>query len=1263
MQKPRRKYHRHILRGVLIGVGVFLLFTGVAYWWFIRNANSLLINLVEQRSHGTLALQLSHVSFNIFQRKVKIMKANIRNTDKAKDIITYNVSFESVNITTNSLWSAFLNRRLEVRNIKMLNPVIEVVNHAKKDTSSKDELALGLQLGKLYHSTDNALTSLNTQSIALENARIILRNAGDSVGQALEFSNIHFTLRRKERNSDQELAGNNVEFSSSNQDLTLSDGIHKLLFKKLTIQKGRNIVMDTCTIVALPKSSEGNSFNIHFKKLALVGVDFDALYRLNRIRADSVYCEKPAAYIYVNSALGERKKRKIPVAFNEPNRIMKDIAGDLDLGFVGVRDADLYFKIRENKTESNFTSGKVNFQISNLRVNPLAPVPVSVKSFDMLINGYQLYNADSSCVYTFDSIRFANDKLLLNNFSVHTASAGDQLRNYRNYTIPYFELSDVDWAELLLHQNIKARSAVLLSPTFEYRQVTKPSGKASELFNANHTFDDFMQINTLQVQNGKVSLAWNNSNALELNGLTITVFGDEIADYRHVKQRDIQSLFFKDGFLKAGGIEANLHDITVEANHQIKARSLNVLKSNGSLEGEMEGISIDNISADKDYGDLILQDVKWEKANVTVHLVPKLAAGTKKNSLVIRGISGNQTQFNLVKNDLQISAFLQDIDLDQLQKFEGGSFEFGNVKLIGNNLNVARQRLKVSAGTFNISSESQDFKNFKISNTDSSGTINFESPSISLVKSLSTYLSGDQHFADIQLTSPKIFYAVYGKPRAEESKGSNILKIDHLSLRDPDINLQLESPGSSTQVVLPRAASAHLDIKGFESSPSGVKFSGLTLDSKQFSVAANSRFYQIDKRCMIDLEMFELNRATSSWHSKVKEFRLEKQGGFELDKENSQINLGDLYGGDLVINSSSIRDVPALVRENAGARIRTEHFNFRSGKSTITLLNASFTGRERTLSMDSLKLTPILSQHDLVSSSPYQTDYITMASGRVKLQGFDLQKLVDNKSLVANEIALVDPSIYVFRDKEPPLLEGGRKPFLVEQIKNIDMPLAIDNVTIDNGKVIYIEKNKGNRLEGKVSLTQLKGHVTNVTNMRPGTDDSMSFDFTGKLLNKAGFNVQVTQSYSGPAYGFKMKLDLEPAGIVFLNPLVVPLSNVKFRSGNIDKLVMTASGDDNTATGEMEFFYHGLKIRLVRNGELDTSKVIKPVESALINAFLIRRENLDKKGLVYFRRLKDRSFFNYMNNIILSGIVTSVGIKSNKKYLKQIEKQKVIAEK
>ena len=136
-----------------------------------------------------------------------------------------------------------------------------------------------------------------------------------------------------------------------------------------------------------------------------------------------------------------------------------------------------------------------------------------------------------------------------------------------------------------------------------------------------------------------------------------------------------------------------------------------------------------------------------------------------------------------------------------------------------------------------------------------------------------------------------------------------------------------------------------------------------------------------------------------------------------------------------------------------------------------------------------------------------------------------------------------------------------------------------------------------------------------------------------------------------------MTLRINPTSLTFLNPMIAPLSNVKIVSGTVDSFFLRAIGRENLALGEINMYYHNLRIKLFKNAELDQSTFLTKAASFIANSFLIRKNNNGKPGIVYFERLEDRSFFNYIVKMTFSGMASSIGIKSNKKYLKKYKRE------
>lgn len=219
------------------------------------------------------------------------------------------------------------------------------------------------------------------------------------------------------------------------------------------------------------------------------------------------------------------------------------------------------------------------------------------------------------------------------------------------------------------------------------------------------------------------------------------------------------------------------------------------------------------------------------------------------------------------------------------------------------------------------------------------------------------------------------------------------------------------------------------------------------------------------------------------------------------------------------------------------------------------------------------------------------------------------------------------------------------------------MPLSINEVIINDGNVSYTEKNARSRLDGSLVLSHLNGSISNIKNYQFQPADSLSINMAGLLLDKAPFDLTIHQSYRDALYGFLMNLKVQPVALAILNPLLAPLSNVKFVSGYLDNFQMNATGNENFAYGKMKFYYHDMHIKLLKNGGTEKTRLLKSTESNLVNFFFVRNNNTSRTGFIYFERLKDFSFFNYMNKIILSGISTSVGARKNKNYKKLYNKR------
>jgi hypothetical protein len=119
-----------------------------------------------------------------------------------------------------------------------------------------------------------------------------------------------------------------------------------------------------------------------------------------------------------------------------------------------------------------------------------------------------------------------------------------------------------------------------------------------------------------------------------------------------------------------------------------------------------------------------------------------------------------------------------------------------------------------------------------------------------------------------------------------------------------------------------------------------------------------------------------------------------------------------------------------------------------------------------------------------------------------------------------------------------------------------------------------------------------------------------------------------------------MTVRMDSAELSIFNPILKGLASAEIKTGYVDSMMMRVVGREALATGEMKMVYHNLKISVIRDGKK------RKLLSFLING-LVKNKNTDKKGVVYFERLRDRSAINYLVKITLSGISSSIGIKKS----------------
>ncbi|MFZ9388699.1 MAG: hypothetical protein ACO25B_12535, partial [Chitinophagaceae bacterium] len=319
----------------------------------------------------------------------------------------------------------------------------------------------------------------------------------------------------------------------------------------------------------------------------------------------------------------------------------------------------------------------------------------------------------------------------------------------------------------------------------------------------------------------------------------------------------------------------------------------------------------------------------------------------------------------------------------------------------------------------------------------------------------------------------------------------------------------------------------------------------------------------------------------------------------------------------------------------------------------ITWKNAGYDASSTKFTLDSFSLRPVPERDSFFALQSHQVDYITAGSGRVEIGPVNLQAIFNDSLFSASQVRIENPLITIDKDKRLTFRTGYPKPLPVALLKKIPFPVSVENIILENGKVLYTEFNDKTNKRGEIPVSGILVKVQHAKNYDLSPTDSLDIKASGNILDTIFLELLIRQSYTDSSGGFLVTAKTGELNMALLNKVLVPLSNFEVLSGTVDSLYLTARGHENLATGKMKFLYRKLKIRLLREGEPGNRNFKTRMLSFLANHFVLRTNNKDKTHDIFLVRDRDRSAINYYLQIILNGIKSSTGAVKTKKQVRR----------
>lgn len=1264
-----KKFGLRVVKIISIFLGVLVLLAFLINIWFRFYAEKTLEKLVSMESKGKLSLELKNVSFTYSQNELNLDEIKIFSVDDSNSIASYQFKVKNLNIRTKSLWDFARYKKLEIDNISISEPET-IITLLKKQEAVKKDVSLPEQIGHIYDGIRKGLSLLrvrrfesnegsfsllnniipNTKPITVTHIQLIVDNLKiDSAGRD---------------NTDKFLNSDSVIVRILNQQITLPDGQHSLGFSRFRFNSGLKLIeMDSCSFNRLPGNNNSTYFNLFFDTLKLANLDMLKLYQENKLQADSAYCTNPSFTGFLATA-AKNDSNNIPTKKISVKQLSEYRDLLFDVKYVGILNAHLDLSKQFNDKQTNFKSAKNDFVIYGFRSSDSATGKINIDSIKLKLMQNVLYTTDSTYAIRFKDIIIRNDKLILDSLQISNDKYS-RTAIKRHHTMDRFVLSGVDWSELLFFNRVKAEKATLYHPIVNRKNVLNIDSKApSNLFNLLNQYSEKFSLNELEIVNGNLLFQFSSSKSINLenSNLLLSVNKSLNASNYSTIVKSIRSLDFKNGNLLVDDMVLKMKKVAFKgASGLLSLKELELNDNPTHNKALINQLEIDQPVFNESTQSVSVAGIRWEKAaiNWSISNTSSNKENKKPVDIEVRSIDGNNTSINIAKEEKTISTFLNNIHVDKASKTGDSKPVVEGLSLSGRNMRFSDSAMKAAVLNYTVSNSKNlqltDIQFEKNSETDS---VSVKLPSLIVSADLNTMIAGNIAVQSVTVNDPVVRIkktSVVKETAASPSKDFPALSLNQLHVKN--MQLLMTQPSENN---IEGSFSLHLsDILSSKEKGGSIALLKWESDSLLLQQSNGKPFISAKgTKAVIENILFNKQDTKMEWKALVKNISTKEILATKNMNSDSllEIKISQFSLSDFDLKDKSLKDLPQLIADNPDSRISSGHISARNKMMTGELYNIRYTAANQQLQIDSTAIIPSQTREEFAEAHAFQSTYLNIRTGTILIDKPDLKRFLKDSTLFIKSVSIQKPLIYGYRDKNKPFEHGIIKSLPVNMLKAVKTRFKVDTVQVSDGVLYYTERSDKTKDTGTLFLTKIESTIFPVSNILNGPNDTLRLKTSSYLMGVAKSTLRFRESYSDSLAGFYLSLRMAPTDLTILNPALIPLLSVKLTTGNLDTISLRAVGREYLSLGEMKMFYNKLHVEFLKNG-VEKKTMLTSLMTFAANSLVVRTNNTNRKGVVFFPRDRERAVFHYWVKMALSGLASSVGAKHNKKSMKQYRRE------
>ncbi len=1252
-----------------ISLLVFLLLLALIVLVHVQ-ARRVVLALVETQAADSVEARIGTLQLLPFKQTIRLKDVSVSINDSDSTGFR-KASVKSVHLELGSLWAFFFGGTLVIEKMECDGGELTMMRKPvrKQDTTTHVAFDLRAVFDRLRK---NAIR-FRIQEMTFKDFNLTLLN--DSLHPPTLISHFQFRARDLYLSADSVMKRKPyIEFGLPAQQIELRDGPTTIRFDTLFFSTTDNSIQINDVEVVTSDQESGSDYRINSDKVRVAYFDFESLYTKGIAIVDTVFLgnSKLEATIKVEDTGNAKKKR------SEYQSLPYLMVRHLEF-----RQLAAEVQLKRGKIGNSFSINNSLVSVQHLKHHPDSTHRFSARHFDILLSDYETFLNNKNTTITFDTIRLHSHGISLLNFEL---SKADQLKPILQ--APVFELKEVDWYTLLFQKKLIAEEAVAMDPIVS-TTIHPPagSGAADQELIVLKSLKELLDVNLFSLNNATANLNFEkDGTSLSLRGVNASILTNQMIQATTFNETiDATRKFsFRNMILVKNGIKGRVDNFTFQQG-KFTLENVAYQDLDSGIDLNLTGFNADRVSYDQEQ--VNISGLGWRLA--TIHIVDSSlvkSPDTKKHPFInLSMIRGGNTELNYSANEMMVHANFSRLNANGLQW--GNGIVTNGLDVAGSDVNYQKSADRVFVKSFSFSdtgSVANDL-DWKRIGEDTLGAyvdqIRFVTdfnllarqqvyvPVLDVLAMRAYFSRGDSVYR-VRASAETNF--VINDLRYVDKKltvGSLHQTIDSLYFENvkrvtKDVDNTADAPVNERWKIRHKIDSL-LEPAKSAGIPAQRRIGGGSDNASEVSPFSteSTRVETQHKAVVLSVSDIETFLHDSSTHIKAS---LDSIGFSAITIHRNDIDARVEHGvlKKIELSSDWIRDPREVLNRNyVSMTISNLKFNMETVGNVVRVDRLDYDPLQAKWSIRGFEHRPRKDKKTFLDESFFQTNYMHTTMESISLHQLDATRFAEDSTIRLRSIRIKSPGLQIDRDKTHPFYSSKIKLLPTNAFQNIGVRFSVDSLQFQDGHIVYTEKSKVTGKEGSIHFTEVQGLVRNIRNTELKVHDSLFIEAYARFLDSANVNLRVRESYHDTLAGFLMTTQVSPFHTSILNPVLVPLVSVEFQSGLVDTLQMHAIGREHVSAGQMKFLYRDLKVNFLDQNDTSRHSFRNYIIKFAANNLVIRSNNKKRIGDVFELRDRNRAVFQYWVKMILSGVTTSVGAKSNraqsKKYLKELNTRKL----